>query len=264
MKKFKKIAVCALSAAMIAAPLGANAACLNSCGGILNKTQLVSQLVDKVKNMNVSDSLKNIDLSELLNRISQNGCANKNDKTDCTGSDCANKNNKTDCTGSDCANKNDKTDCTGSDCANKNDKTDNNDKADNSDKNSDVALNDYAAEVVSLVNKERAKSGLSALTVDAKVQQAAQVRAQEQQTVFSHTRPDGTSCFTALKDAGVSYTAAGENIAMGQTSPAQVMQDWMNSDGHRKNIMNSSFTKIGVGFYKDANGKMYWSQMFIK
>lgn len=125
----------------------------------------------------------------------------------------------------------------------------------------DAPLPGYAAEVVRLVNAERAKNGLSALKVDSKVQQAAQVRAKEQAQLFSHTRPNGSSCFTALAEAGVSYRGAGENIAYGQPNPSVVMNAWMNSAGHRANILNANFTTIGVG-YTVINGTAYWAQMF--
>lgn len=119
----------------------------------------------------------------------------------------------------------------------------------------------YAAQVVSLVNAERAKHGLSALTMDSSVTAAAQVRAGELYRSFSHTRPDGRSCFTALREAGASYSGAGENIAYGQRSPEAVMQAWMNSSGHRANILSNKYTKIGVG-YTVKNGVTYWTQMF--
>lgn len=126
----------------------------------------------------------------------------------------------------------------------------------------DASMSAYAQEVVRLVNVERAKNGLSALTVNAKATQAAQVRAAEQAKSFSHTRPNGTSCFTALKEAGVSYRSAGENIAYGQRTPEAVVNAWMNSAGHRANILGSQFTEIGVG-YTVINGTPYWSQFFI-
>ena len=125
----------------------------------------------------------------------------------------------------------------------------------------DASLSAYAAEVVRLVNAERAKQGLAALQVDLTVARAAQVRAGELKSLFSHTRPNGTSCFTALKEAGVSYRSAGENIAYGQQTPAAVMNAWMNSEGHRANILNSGFTTIGVG-YTVVNGTPYWTQFF--
>ncbi|MDR3766963.1 MAG: CAP domain-containing protein [Butyricicoccus sp.] len=126
---------------------------------------------------------------------------------------------------------------------------------------SDSSQTSYAAQVVSLVNAERAKYGLSALTMDKQVTAAAQVRAGELNRSFSHTRPDGRSCFTALVEAGASYRGAGENIAYGQTSPQAVMQAWMNSSGHRANILSNKYTKIGVG-YTVKNGVVYWTQMF--
>lgn len=120
---------------------------------------------------------------------------------------------------------------------------------------------DYASQVVALVNAERAKYGLSALKVDSRVQQAAQVRAAETVQSFSHTRPNGSSFSTALTEAGVSYTRSGENIAYGQSTPQQVVQAWMNSSGHRANILNESFTTIGVG-YTVSGGTAYWAQLF--
>ena len=120
----------------------------------------------------------------------------------------------------------------------------------------------YEAEVVRLVNAERAKYGLAALTQDDGAQNVAHVRAKEIVQSFSHTRPDGRSCFTAASDLGVTYRSAGENIAYGYATPAQVVNGWMNSEGHRKNILSASYTKIGVGSYS-ANGVMYWSQFFI-
>ncbi len=120
----------------------------------------------------------------------------------------------------------------------------------------------YAEQVVQLVNEERTSRGLQALTMDSTVQAAAQIRAEEQAQSFSHTRPNGTSCFTALDEQGVSYRSAGENIAYGQQTPEEVMTAWMNSAGHRANILNEGFTTIGVG-YASINGQSYWSQMFI-
>lgn len=120
----------------------------------------------------------------------------------------------------------------------------------------------FARQVVKLVNEERAKAGLNELTIDTNVEAAAQVRAGEIKQSFSHTRPDGSQFSTALKEQGVSYRGTGENIAWGQKSPEAVMQAWMNSDGHRANILNAKFTKIGVGYYQDANGTNYWTQLF--
>lgn len=122
----------------------------------------------------------------------------------------------------------------------------------------------FIQEVVDLVNAERAKEGLSPLSVNTNVQAAAMVRAKECEQVFSHTRPDGSSFSTALKEQNVSYKSAGENIAWGQKSPEEVMNAWMNSSGHRANIMNPNFTTIGVGYYENANGTDYWCQLFTR
>lgn len=123
----------------------------------------------------------------------------------------------------------------------------------------------FANEVVRLVNEERAKAGLPALTVDRGAASAAQVRAKEIERSFSHTRPDGSSFNSALTEAGVNFSGAGENIAYGQNSPEKVMEGWMNSSGHRANILNSSYTSsIGVGHYQNASGVNYWTQLFIR
>lgn len=122
--------------------------------------------------------------------------------------------------------------------------------------------NSYAAQIVRLVNEERAKAGLSALTVDTGLEAAGLVRAKEIVSNFSHTRPDGTSFATAIKEQGVSYRGAGENIAWGQKSPEAVMEAWMNSAGHRANILNEKYTRIGVGHYQNGSGTNYWTQLF--
>ncbi len=121
----------------------------------------------------------------------------------------------------------------------------------------------FAAEVIDLVNKERAAYGLSPLSQDLSVQAAAQVRSVEQTELFSHTRPNGNSCFTVLGEKGISYKGAGENIAYGQKTPAEVVKAWMNSEGHRANILSRNFTDIGVGCYISPSGTIYWTQLFI-
>lgn len=118
----------------------------------------------------------------------------------------------------------------------------------------------FLNEVIRLVNEERAKEGLSALKTTDAITQAAQVRADELLQLFEHTRPDGRSCFTALSEAGVGYRTAGENIAMGYPTPAAVVNGWMNSPGHRANILNGSFTTIGVGYNSQGS---CWVQMFV-
>lgn len=123
-------------------------------------------------------------------------------------------------------------------------------------------VQEAAAAVASLVNAARQDAGLSELELDADLCAAAQARAQEIAQSFSHTRPDGSSCFTILEEFGVSYRAAGENIAMGQRTPEEVMDGWMNSSGHRANILNGTFTSIGVGYYVDGAGAAHWVQIF--
>ena len=120
----------------------------------------------------------------------------------------------------------------------------------------------YAEQIVKLVNEERAKAGLSALELDTAISSAATIRANEITGLFSHTRPDGRTFSTVLTDNGIRFNGAGENIAWGQKSPEQVMNAWMNSEGHRANILNAKYTKIGVGHYQSASGTNYWAQLF--
>ena len=118
----------------------------------------------------------------------------------------------------------------------------------------------YARQVAGIVNRERAANGLAPLKYSEKLSEAALVRAEEIQSVFSHTRPNGTRCFTAVTEAGISYRSVGENIAYGQRTPEEVMNSWMNSSGHRANILGS-YDYIGVGItYR--NGTYYWTQFF--
>lgn len=127
---------------------------------------------------------------------------------------------------------------------------------------SDEETRSYAEQVVDLVNKERAKAGLSALALDENIMAAANVRAKEIKQQFSHTRPNGSSFSSALNEQGVSFRGSGENIAWGQKTPEQVMEGWMNSEGHRANILNKNFKNIGVGYYQDENGLNHWVQLF--
>ena len=116
-------------------------------------------------------------------------------------------------------------------------------------------------QVVELVNKEREKAGKSSLTSDADLNKIAAVRAKEIAKKFDHTRPDGTSCFTVFDDYNIGYMAVGENIAAGQKNAKEVMESWMNSSGHKANILNGDFGKIGVG-HVESGGKHYWVQVF--
>ena len=130
-----------------------------------------------------------------------------------------------------------------------------------SDTSTDHSTKSYAKKVWEIVNQERKAEGKSSLEWDETLSACASKRAKELVETFSHSRPDRTSCFTIYRDYNVSYHAAGENIAMGQTSPEKVMNSWMNSAGHKANILSDNFGKIGVGCYY-SNGYYYWVQMF--
>ena len=111
-----------------------------------------------------------------------------------------------------------------------------------------VEISEVIKEVAKLVNQERKKAGLPSLTLNVKACNAATIRAKEIQQSFSHTRPNGKSFSTALKEANISFSGAGENIAWGQKTAQAVMKDWMNSSGHRANILNEKYTQIGIGY----------------
>ena len=116
-------------------------------------------------------------------------------------------------------------------------------------------------DVVALVNKERESRGLTPLIMDPALDKAAAQRAEEVSGHFAHKRPDGSSNFTVLDEMNINYGYAGENIAGGQTSAAAVMNSWMNSTGHRTNILSKDYYKIGVGHYI-SGGMDYWVQVF--
>lgn len=116
--------------------------------------------------------------------------------------------------------------------------------------------------VLELVNIERQKEGLSPLQMDESVRSVARLKSEDMRInkYFDHTSPTYGSPFDMLQQFGISYRSAGENIAQGYSTPEAVVTGWMNSSGHRANILNSSFTHIGIGY--DSNGH-YWTQMFI-
>lgn len=119
----------------------------------------------------------------------------------------------------------------------------------------------FPMEVLRLVNKERAKVGAAPLKFSRDLEASAYVRAVELPTKFSHTRPDGSKCFTAMVQRG---HILGENLAGGQTTPKQVVQAWMDSKTHRDNILNPKYKEIGVVYYYQSNSKYkhYWVQHF--
>ncbi len=123
----------------------------------------------------------------------------------------------------------------------------------------------YYEEVLSLVNQIRAEVGAAPLTLDTTLCYAATLRSIEMQenNYFSHTRPNGTSCFTVLDTFNIRWSAAGENIAAGYRTPSDVVTGWKNSEGHYKNMINTNYTKLGVGKY-GSDYYPYWTQLFIK
>ncbi len=126
----------------------------------------------------------------------------------------------------------------------------------------DAAAAAYEREVIRLVNEHRRKNGLGELSEDWQLSRVARYKSQDMRDrkYFSHTSPTYGSPFQMIKSFGISYKSAGENIAKGQKTPKAVVDGWMNSSGHRANILNPKFTHIGVGYVADGN---LWTQMFI-
>ncbi|WP_250675189.1 CAP domain-containing protein [Paraclostridium ghonii] len=122
----------------------------------------------------------------------------------------------------------------------------------------------FQKEVLDLVNNERTSRGLQPLKFNSELSKVATLKSQDMidNNYFDHTSPTYGSPFDMMKKFGISYTSAGENIAMGQKTPQEVMNAWMNSEGHRKNILNPNFTELGVGIASNGSS-LYWTQMFI-
>lgn len=121
-------------------------------------------------------------------------------------------------------------------------------------------------EVVKLVNQKRVANGLQPLTSNWQAARVARIKSQDMinNKYFSHTSPVYGSPFKMMEDYGLKFSAAAENIAMGQRTAQEVVNSWMNSPGHRANILNKSFTQLGVGAAKNASGSIYWTQLFLK
>lgn len=161
---------------------------------------------------------------------------------------------------------------TGNNNNNTNDKNDNvvekpstDNNTSNNNQSTTGSFSSFQKEVTRLVNVERSKRGLSELAFNSQLSNVATLKSQDMinKNYFSHTSPTYGSPFDMMKQFNISYKAAGENIAMGQKTPAEVVNAWMNSQGHRENILNPNFTDIGVGVAKSSNGTLYWTQMFI-
>ncbi|MEQ7053821.1 CAP domain-containing protein [Paenibacillaceae sp. P-4] len=123
----------------------------------------------------------------------------------------------------------------------------------------DNHLSEFEQQVLDLVNQERSKAGLGSLSRSGELSNVAMVKAQDMynNNYFDHNSPTHGSLFDMLKEFGITFNTAGENIAKGQTTPTQVMKDWMNSPGHRANILNNNYTHIGIAFYNNT-----WVQEF--
>ena len=120
-------------------------------------------------------------------------------------------------------------------------------------------------EVLTLVNQERSKIGLKPLQMDWELARVARMKSQDmaQKNYFSHTSPTYGSPFDMMKQFGINFRTAGENIASGQQTPKEVMESWMNSQGHRENILKPDYTHLGVGYYRGGSYGHMWTQMFI-
>ncbi len=123
-------------------------------------------------------------------------------------------------------------------------------------------MSEYELEVVRLVNAERARYGLPALAADAELSRVARYKSRDmrEKGYFSHESPTYGTPFQMMKSFGITYRAAGENIAYGYATPTKVVAAWMNSEGHRANILNASYARLGVGYVADGH---YWTQMFV-
>ena len=126
----------------------------------------------------------------------------------------------------------------------------------------DSTTQEFETQVVRLVNQIRQENGLQQLTANWELSRVARYKSQDMKDnrYFSHTSPTYGSPFQMIKAFGISYRTAGENIAKGYATPQAVVNGWMNSSGHRANILNASYKQIGVGYVADGN---YWTQMFI-
>lgn len=126
---------------------------------------------------------------------------------------------------------------------------------------SENTYTDLINEVYEITNNYRSLVGVPSLTLDSSLVEAANIRAKELSDSFSHTRPNGSGCFTVLSELGISYGTAGENIAAGYSSSQSVMEGWRSSSGHYQNIISSKFKKIGIGV-NIINNQYYWVQIF--
>lgn len=207
---------------------------------------------------NNCDSIQNSTGSNCGNLLFYIGCGK--DQNSSTGNNCGKDQNAT-CSGWNCGN--DQNTENGSNSSNNNS---NNGSSNSTNGSSSSNSGSYTKQVAELVNKQREAAGLASLSYSSELSKVAQAKAEDMaaNNYFSHTSPTYGSPFDMMKQFGITYTAAGENIAKGQKTPESVMNAWMNSQGHKENILNSNYEKIGVGYTTDSNGNTYWVQMFIR
>lgn len=126
----------------------------------------------------------------------------------------------------------------------------------------DSPVKRFKTEVIRLINAERQRNGTPALKAMDTLDAMADTRAKEASQLFKHTRPDGTRCFTIFADNTLKYRAAGENLAYGFKTPEALVTAWMNSEGHRKNVLDADFAYIGAGYYLSEKKTLYCTTLF--
>ena len=295
MKRTLKCAIAAVGAAAIAVGTAVPASAVNfktyissnsgSCGnvggaGIDSLLKKYPSCLDFLKNYGIKlptggctqkpgDNCPGGDCTQKPGDNCPGGDCTQKPGDNCPGGDCTQKPGDN-CPGGDCTQK-PGDNCPGGDCTQKpgdNDtvqKPGNNDtvqKPEIPDISVDSSVSAYEKKVVELVNEIRKEYGLSELKLNTKLCAVARAKSQDMKdnNYFSHTSPTYGSPFDMMKSFGISYRTAGENIAMGYRTPEEVVDGWMNSEGHRANILNGSFKEIGMGHVANGN---YWTQMFI-
>jgi len=261
-KRWGMLAITGALAAALSVPAG-GASAASKASDVQVKTYAFALEYDSLSKLANSYG---IDLDRLLNQIQQGipqGVTTKPTLPSKPSFDCGNNGSNTNAgkenAGSNKGGANNGNSGTGSNAGSGNKGSNNGGSGSNTGSGSTVGVSQYAAQVINLVNQERAKAGLKALKTDSKLTAVAQAKAKDMydNNYFSHTSPTYGSPFDMMKKFGVSFNYAGENIASGQRTPQEVMNAWMNSPGHKANILNPNFTSIGVAYY---NGK--WVQEF--
>lgn len=127
-----------------------------------------------------------------------------------------------------------------------------------------VDLDAYAQEVLTLTNAQREAAGLNPLSADPVLTEMAMLRARELEESYSHTRPSGENCKTVFREFETDLRFWGENAAKGNRTPEAVVEAWMDSPGHRENLLREDAEYLGVGVWQDEDGILYWVQLFAK